>query len=87
MTARVAVVIPCYRATEQIGAIMEHVLPCAQALNGLCRLRVIVVNDGRPECSWQEVTTAANVQVIHYQSNQGVGDATLTGLQTALEQG
>ena len=87
MTARVAVVIPCYRATEQVGAVVGHVLACDQALNEHCELRVIVVNDGCPECSWQEVPTAANVQIIHHQSNRGVGAATVTGLLTALEQG
>lgn len=87
MTARVAVVIPCYRATEQVGAVVGHVLRCAQTLNEHCELQVIVVNDGCPECSWQEVPTAANVQIIHHQSNRGVGAATLTGLKTALEQG
>ena len=87
MTARVAVVIPCYRATAQVGAVVENVLACDQALNELCRLQVIVVNDGCPECCWQEVPSAANVQVIHHQSNQGVGAATLSGLQAALNQG
>ena len=81
MTARVAVVIPCYRATAQVGAVVENVLACDQALNELCRLQVIVVNDGCPECCWQEVPSAANVQVIHHQSNQGVGAATLSGLR------
>ena len=87
MTARVAVVVPCYRATEQVGAVVGQVLACGQALNELCTLQVIVVNDGCPECSWQEVPAGASVQVIHHQRNRGVGAATLTGLQTALEKG
>lgn len=87
MTARVAVVIPCYRATGQVGVVVGHVLACGPDLNELCTLQVIVVNDGCPECSWAEVPSAANVHVIHHQSNQGVGSATLTGLQSALDQG
>jgi glycosyltransferase involved in cell wall biosynthesis len=47
---------------------------------------VLVVNDGCPNQSWREVASHPLVQVLHHSHNQGVGAATLTGLQAALEQ-
>jgi dolichol-phosphate mannosyltransferase len=87
MKPRVALIIPCYRASEQVGLVVNEALAIATTLNKLCELEVIVVNDACPELSWHNVPTSAHVQVIHHPSNGGVGAATLTGFQTAVEQG
>jgi dolichol-phosphate mannosyltransferase len=86
MNTRVGVVIPCYRASGQIAAVVKGVLEQAEQLEACRDLLVFLVNDGCPQESWREVAAHPQVQVLHHLHNQGVGAATLTGLRAALEQ-
>jgi dolichol-phosphate mannosyltransferase len=81
---QVAVVIPCYRAQGLVGAVVAEVLRIGQELAADCQLQLLVVNDACPQDSWCEIEAHPQVQVLHHPRNQGVGGATLTGLQAAL---
>lgn len=87
MTVSVAVVIPCFRASSQVGAVVDAVLASGKSLGKICTLEVIIVNDACPEMSWQKVPAHPNVLVLHHLSNKGVGAATLTGFQAAIDRG
>lgn len=83
----VGIIIPCYRATGLVQAVVDDVLRVDAELRPTCQLQVLVVDDACPEQSWQEITAHPQVKVLHHNHNQGVGAATLTGLQAALELG
>lgn len=83
MTPRVAVIIPCYRATGKVGSVVDGVIKCRETLKELCMLEVIVVDDACPELSWREIGENAGIRIIHNPRNEGVGGATLTGLRAA----
>lgn len=81
-TARVAVVIPCYRVAAQILGVVRAIGPEAHA--------VYIVDDDCPERSGKVVQRGiadSRVQVIFHDSNQGVGGATMTGFRRALADG
>jgi hypothetical protein len=65
--------------------VVAGVLDISEMLKACCKLHVLVVNDSCPNQSWREVTSHPLVQVLHHSHNQGVGAATLTALQAALE--
>jgi glycosyltransferase involved in cell wall biosynthesis len=76
-------VIPAYRARETICDVVRGALRYADV--------VVVVDDGCPDASADAVQQAfrahPSVYVIRRQSNGGVGAATKTGLEKALELG
>jgi dolichol-phosphate mannosyltransferase len=82
---KVAVVIPCYRARRELREVVRDVLEAAEQLADLCELAVLVVNDACPQGSWREIAPHPQVQVLHHAQNRGVGAATLTGMEAALE--
>ena len=79
---RIAVVIPCFR-------VKAHILQVLGAI-GSEIWRVYVVDDCCPEQTGQFVTDSNSderVVVLHNPKNLGVGGATVTGYQRALEDG
>jgi len=79
---RIAIVIPCYRASAHILGVLAGIGPEVA--------RIFVVDDGCPEQTGRVVTagcTDARVQVITHPENCGVGAAMVTGYQAALAQG
>ena len=83
---KVAVVIPCYCARGDVGEVVKEVLEVANQLADHCELTVLVVDDACPQESWREIARHPQVQMLHHVQNRGVGAATLTGLEAALEQ-
>lgn len=79
--------IPCYRARGAVGTVVQGIVEAAARLAECCDLQVWVVNDACPDASWKEAEAHAWVTVLHHSRNQGVGAATLTGLQAALATG
>lgn len=81
-TARIGVVIPAYRVTDQILDVLAGIGPEADA--------VFVVDDACPDGSGalvRERCTDPRVRVIERERNGGVGAATKTGWRAALEDG
>ncbi|MDP6773667.1 MAG: glycosyltransferase family 2 protein, partial [Rhodospirillales bacterium] len=79
---RVAVVIPCYREVDHIGAVISGI--------GEGVARIIVVDDACPDHTGDHVRAQCadpRVEVIVHERNTGVGGATLTGYRRALETG
>jgi glycosyltransferase involved in cell wall biosynthesis len=80
--ARVAVVIPCFRVSNQI-------LPVLAGIGGLVET-IYVVDDCCPEGSGRLVENESSdprVRVIYHKINQGVGGAVLSGIEAALRDG
>lgn len=79
----IAVVIPCYRVEETIGAVLA----------GMPRYvkHIIVVDDASPDNTFEVVQRAATrdrrILLIRHEHNQGVGGAMRTGFRKALELG
>lgn len=81
-TAKVAVVIPCYR-------VKKHILSVLAKIGSECHA-IYVVDDRCPEASGQFVKDHCQdprVTVIFHEENQGVGGAVMTGYLKALEDG
>lgn len=77
---RIAVVIPCYRVRTHILQVIAGIGPEVGW--------IIAVDDACPEASgaWiREHCTDPRVIVVQHEQNQGVGGATLTGYQHALQ--
>ena len=78
----IGVVVPCYRVKARILEVLAAIGP-------ECDL-IFVVDDACPEGSGayvQATVSDPRLRVIQHETNQGVGAATLTGYQAALEAG
>jgi glycosyltransferase involved in cell wall biosynthesis len=81
-TAKVAVVIPCYRERERILAVIEAVPARVE--------RIYVIDDCCPEDTGTMVEAECGdprVAVLRHEKNKGVGAATVTGYRAALAGG
>lgn len=76
---KIAVVIPCYKTSQQICAVIEQMPAFVD--------NIIVVDDACPEGSGALVEALNNpkVKLLSHQKNQGVGAAMTTGFKYALE--
>lgn len=80
--ARIGVVIPCYRVTEQILAVLSGIGPEVGS--------IYVVDDACPDASGrfvQERVRDPRVSVLFRPENGGVGAAVMTGYRAALADG
>ncbi len=78
----IAVVIPCYRVKRQILEVISGIGPECQA--------IYVVDDACPEGAGDHVEAECGdprVRVLRHDRNRGVGAATITGYQAALQAG
>lgn len=78
----VAVVIPCYKVKRQILGVLARIGPEVSL--------IYVVDDCCPEGSGRLVQSEYKnnrVRVLYHEINQGVGGATVTGYQKAIEEG
>ena len=79
---KIGVVIPCFRVRGRILGVLEKMGPEVDA--------IYVVDDGCPDESGQHVLDNCHdprVRVIRHEQNQGVGGATMTGYQAAVQGG
>ena len=80
---RLAVVIPCYRVSRQIGDVLSAISPEIW--------RIYCVDDACPEQSGrvvkQQATVDPRVQLLVHEQNRGVGGAVVTGYRQALDDG
>ena len=79
---RIAVVIPCYRASDRILGVLGAIGPECAA--------IFVVDDGCPEGTGKLVrdrVTDPRVRVLSHDRNRGVGAAVMTGYRAALADG
>jgi glycosyltransferase involved in cell wall biosynthesis len=74
----IVVVIPAYRASEGIAAVVASVPDFVR--------HIVVVNDGSPDDTSAVVRAVADprVALVEHEANQGVGGAVMTGYQRAL---
>lgn len=83
MKARVAVVIPCFKVSDSIADVVNRI--------GDEVIRIYCVNDACPGETGpildRLATTDARVTVVHHTVNTGVGGATKTGYQAAIDDG
>lgn len=80
--AHIAVVIPCYRVTQQIAGVIAMIGPEVR--------RIYAVDDCCPDASGayiEDSITDARVVVVRHEANQGVGGAVMTGYRAALADG
>jgi len=77
--ARIAVVIPAYRAAATIGAVIAEMPACVD--------QIIVADDACPEGSGRTAEAAGDprVEVVRNPVNRGVGGAMATGFARALD--
>lgn len=77
----IGVVIPAYNAERSIRKVVAGIPPWVD--------RLIVVDDASRDGTLREAQgiAANNLIVLHHEVNQGVGGATLTGFQRALDEG
>lgn len=79
---KIAVVIPCYRVTRHILAVISGI---GQEVSN-----IYIVDDNCPENTGDYVEKCANdprVRVLKHEANQGVGGATMTGYIAAIADG
>lgn len=79
MTTPVSVIITCYNLQDYIGSAIQSVLN--QDYSG--QVEVIVVDDNSSDCSNQVISSFSQVIHIPLQSNQGVLNATIAGIQAS----
>lgn len=76
----IAVVIPAFRVADHIISVVESIPPFVY--------RIYVIDDACPNQSGKIVEQAckeSRIRVLYHQENQGVGGATMTGYQAAID--
>jgi len=82
MTAKIVVVIPCYRVTQNVLGVIEKIGPEVDS--------IYCVDDDCPDGSGDLIEQESRddrVKVIRHEKNAGVGGATLTGYRYAIAGG
>lgn len=82
MSPQVAVIIPCYRVKSHVLDVIKRIGPEVSS--------IYVVDDACPEKTGAHVLahcTDPRVQLIQHEHNRGVGGATITGYEQALQHG
>ena len=85
--AKVAIIIPCYRAKNRVGILCNKLLKIASELSNICIISVYIVDDFCPEKSFMEIPSSEIFTVIHNEKNMGVGFSSLIGFKEALTLG
>ena len=85
--AKVAVIIPCYKAKNKIGNLCNKLLNIASKLSKICSISIYVVDDFCPVRSYKEVPSSEIIKVISNEKNMGVGYSSLIGFKEALKSG
>ena len=78
----IAVVIPCYRVTDHILAVIQAIPPLVSC--------IYIVDDACPDNSGEHVSEHSKdsrVRVLRLPENQGVGGAVMSGYQAAIDEG
>jgi len=77
----VAVVVPAYRVEERIEEVLTTIPDWVRT--------IVVVDDASPDATAQRVARLADprIRLIRHAQNRGVGGATVSGMQAALEAG
>jgi glycosyltransferase involved in cell wall biosynthesis len=75
---KIAVVIPAYNVSAQIGEVIAAMPACVD--------HIFVVDDASPDDLAERVQKLANerVELLRHKTNQGVGGATVSGMKAAL---
>jgi glycosyltransferase involved in cell wall biosynthesis len=78
---KIAVAIPAFKVANLIGSVLARIPACVD--------RVYVIDDASPDGLAEVVEKLADprVQVLRHAKNQGVGGATIRGMQEALRDG
>ena len=82
--SKVAVIIPCYRATNKLATLCNQLIKIASELSSICFFSVYIVDDFCPEKSYKEIPKSEIFNVIHNKNNLGVGASSLIGFKGAL---
>jgi len=85
LRSKVALIIPCYRATNKVGNLCNKLIKISSELSSICCISVYVVNDFCPENSYKEIPNSEIFNVIHNKNNLGVGASSLIGFKEALK--
>ncbi len=85
--AKVAIIIPCYKAKNTVGILCNKLLKIASELSRICVISVYIVDDFCPEKSFKEVPRSETFKVINNEINMGVGFSSLIGFKEALKSG
>ncbi len=85
MKAKVAVVVPCYKAKNKVGDLFNSFLKINLNLINICDITFFLVDDFCPELSYKEVPKSKFIKIVHNRKNLGVGASTLIGFQKAVE--
>jgi len=81
-TARIAVIIPCFRVTDHVLSVISRIGPDVEA--------IYCVDDACPDGSGKLIerdSSDPRVKVLHNAANRGVGGAVLAGYRQALADG
>ncbi len=82
---KVAIVIPCYKASDSIDLVVNSCLSYLKELDELIIYKLIVINDACPDESCKNIKESAFIKLIHNKKNLGVGASTIKGIKYALE--
>lgn len=82
---KVAIIIPCYKASKTIRFVVKNILKEFSLLDNKFSCKIILIDDFCPERSWLKINNFKNIKIIHNKINLGVGGATLNGMKYALK--
>ena len=86
---KVVAFVPSLNEEETVGELIDQVNRCYPLSKTRLRgyfVEILVVNDGSTDRT-EEIAIQKGVQIVNHPTNLGLGAATRTGMQTALEMG
>ena len=83
---KLSVVSPVYKAEHMLGELVQRIL--ALSIPGISEMELVLVEDGSPDQSWEEIKKAAanypQVKGIQLSRNFGQHPAIVAGLQASM---
>ncbi len=85
MKPKIAVIIPCYKASNKVGIFVNNLLGLVSNFKEMYEINIFVVDDCCPEYSYKEILKSNSIYLIHNAINLGVGGSSIAGFRKALE--
>ena len=80
---RLVVIIPAFNEESTIGPVISQI---PRKIEGISSIKILVVNDGSTDNTFDIASKAGASRVINHQWNMGLGVAFQTGIKEALEE-
>ena len=82
---KVAIIIPCYKAKDSIGSVVEKCLIYLEKIRENFTYKIVIIDDACPQRSCINIKENMFIKLLQNKVNQGVGASSVKGIKYAIE--